>query len=123
MLWIDTPVKCVSSFDSVFVVPKDAKRRDSRPVLGRYSMPAVAIEPQALRDAQGSCRDAYLLLRIVVGLVFLFIEAAALAMEIGGGVLISVDYQGLSRLYRWPPSPCKPASLIASQIEKTRPTG
>src|SRR6267142_3497313 len=80
MLCIDTPVNVVSSFDSVFVA-KDGKVEKSRPVLAVFNARPLRLSRRIFATL-GELRDSYLLLLIVVGVVFLFIEAAALATGI-----------------------------------------
>src|ERR1700675_1316143 len=80
MFWIDTPVNVVSSFDSVFV-SKDGKVEKSRPVLAVFNARPLRLSRRIFATL-GELRDSYLLLLIVVGVVFLIIEAAALATGI-----------------------------------------
>src|SRR5260370_19295838 len=81
MFWIDAPVNVVSSFDSVFV-GKDGRVELVRPVLA-----VVNARPSRLNGriftTLGELRDSYVLLLILVGVVFLLIEVAALVNGIG----------------------------------------
>jgi len=95
MLWIDTPVNVVSSFDSVFVA-KDGKVEKSRPVLAVFNARPLRLSRRIFATL-GELRDSYLLLLIVVGVVFLFIEAAALATGI---VLTRRITRAVADLYR-----------------------
>src|SRR6266481_1574259 len=95
MLWIDTPVNVVSSFDSVFVA-KDGKVERSRPVLAVFNARPLRLSRRIFATL-GELRDSYLLLLIVVGVVFLFIEAAALATGI---VLTRRITRAVADLYR-----------------------
>src|SRR5882762_7089148 len=95
MFWIDTPVNVVSSFDSVFVA-KDGKVEKSRPVLAVFNARPLRLSRRIFATL-GELRDSYLLLLIVVGVVFLFIEAAALATGI---VLTRRITRAVADLYR-----------------------
>src|SRR6202521_665595 len=95
MFWIDTPVNVVSSFDSVFVA-KDGKVQKSRPVLAVFNARPLRLSRRIFATL-GELRDSYLLLLIVVGVVFLFIEAAALATGI---VLTRRITRAVADLYR-----------------------
>src|SRR5258708_15045109 len=95
MFWIDIPVNVVSSFDSVFVA-KDGKVEKSRPVLAVFNARPLRLSRRIFATL-GELRDSYLLLLIVVGVVFLFIEAAALATGI---VLTPRITRAVADLYR-----------------------
>ena len=95
MFWIDTPVNVVSSFDSVFVA-KDGRVEKSRPVLAVFNARPLRLSRRIFATL-GELRDSYLLLLIVVGVVFLFIEAAALATGI---VLTRRITRAVADLYR-----------------------
>ena len=95
MFWIDIPVNVVSSFDSVFVA-KDGKVEKSRPVLAVFNARPMRLSRRIFATL-GELRDSYLLLLIVVGVVFLFIEAAALATGI---VLTRRITRAVADLYR-----------------------
>src|ERR1700694_516622 len=95
MFWIDIPVNVVSSFDSVFVA-KDGKVEKSRPVLAVFNARPLRLSRRIFATL-GELRDSYLLLLIVVGVVFLIIEAAALATGI---VLTRRITRAVADLYR-----------------------
>jgi sigma-B regulation protein RsbU (phosphoserine phosphatase) len=95
MFWIDTPVNVVSSFDSVYVA-KDGKVDLSRPVLAVFNARPLRLSRRIFATL-GELRDSYLLLLIVVGVVFLLIEAAALATGI---VLTRRITRAVADLYR-----------------------
>jgi len=95
MFWIDTPVNVVSSFDSVYVA-KDGKGEKSRPVLAVFNARPLRLSRRIFATL-GELRDSYLLLLIVVGVLFLFIEAAALATGI---VLTRRITRAVADLYR-----------------------
>jgi sigma-B regulation protein RsbU (phosphoserine phosphatase) len=95
MFWIDTPVNVVSSFDSVFVA-KDGKVEKSRPVLAVFNARPLRLSRRIFATL-GELRESYLLLLIVVGVVFLIIEAAALATGI---VLTRRITRAVADLYR-----------------------
>ena len=95
MFWIDTPVNVVSSLDSVFVA-KDGRVEVSRPVLAVFNARPLRLSRRIFATL-GELRDSYLLLLIVVGVVFLLIEAAALATGI---VLTRRITRAVADLYR-----------------------
>jgi sigma-B regulation protein RsbU (phosphoserine phosphatase) len=95
MFWIDTPVNVVSSFDSVFV-EKDGKVEMSRPVLAVFNARPLRLSRRIFATL-GELRESYLLLLIVVGVVFLLIETAALATGI---VLTRRITRAVADLYR-----------------------
>jgi sigma-B regulation protein RsbU (phosphoserine phosphatase) len=80
MFWIDTPVNVVSSFDSTYVA-KDGKVETSRPLLAVFNARPLRLS-RRIFTTLGELRDSYLLLLIVVGIIFLLIEAAALVTGI-----------------------------------------
>jgi len=95
MFWIDTPVNVVSSFDAVFVA-RDGKVEMSRPVLAVFNARPLQLSRRIFATL-GELRGSYLLLLIVVGVVFLLIEAAALATGI---VLTRRITRAVADLYR-----------------------
>jgi phosphoserine phosphatase RsbU/P len=95
MFWIDTPVNVVSSFDSVYVA-KDGKVELSRPVLAVFNARPLRLSHRIFATL-GELRESYLLLLIVVGVVFLLIETAALATGI---VLTRRITRAVADLYR-----------------------
>jgi sigma-B regulation protein RsbU (phosphoserine phosphatase) len=95
MFWIDTPVNVVSSFDSVYVA-KDGKVEMSRPVLAVFNARPLRLSRRIFATL-GELRESYLLLLIVVGVVFLLIETAALATGI---VLTRRITRAVADLYR-----------------------
>jgi phosphoserine phosphatase RsbU/P len=95
MFWIDTPVNVVSSFDSTYVA-KDGKVETSRPVLAVFNARPLRLSRRIFATL-GELRDSYLLLLIVVGMVFLIIEVAAL---ITGIVLTRRITGAVADLYR-----------------------
>jgi sigma-B regulation protein RsbU (phosphoserine phosphatase) len=80
MFWIDTPVNVVSSFDSTYVA-KDGKVETTWPVLAVFNARPLRLSRRIFATL-GELRDSYLLLLIVVGVVFLIIEVAALVTGI-----------------------------------------
>jgi sigma-B regulation protein RsbU (phosphoserine phosphatase) len=95
LFWIDTPVNVVSSFDSVYVA-KDGKVDMSRPVLAVFNARPLRLSRRIFATL-GELRESYLLLLIVVGVVFLLIETAALATGI---VLTRRITRAVADLYR-----------------------
>ncbi len=80
MFWLDSPVDVVSSLDSVFVA-KDGSVEPHRPVLAVFNARPSRLNARIFTTL-GELRDSYLLLLILVGIVFLLIEAAALVTGI-----------------------------------------
>src|ERR1700687_3695006 len=95
MFWIDPPVRVVSSLDSVFV-GRDGKVELHRPVLAVFNARPSRLNARIFTSL-GELRDSYLLLLILVGIVFLLIEAAALA---NGIVLTRRITKAVADLYR-----------------------
>ncbi len=95
LFWIDTPVNVVSSFDSVYVA-KDGQVDMSRPVLAVFNARPLRLSRRIFATL-GELRESYLLLLIVVGVVFLLIETAALATGI---VLTRRITRAVADLYR-----------------------
>ncbi len=75
MFWIDPPVSIVSSLDSVFTA-RDGRMELHRPVLAVFNARPSRLTLRIFTSL-GELRDSYLLLLILVGIVFLFIEVAA----------------------------------------------
>src|SRR6266851_973616 len=75
MFWIDPPVSIVSSLDSVFTA-RDGRTELHRPVLAVFNARPSRLTLRIFTSL-GELRDSYLLLLILVGIVFLFIEVAA----------------------------------------------
>ena len=95
IFWIDTPVNVVSRLDSVFVA-RDGRVDLSRPVLAVFNARPSRLNGRIFTSL-GELRDSYLLLFILVGIVFLLIEAAAL---ITGIVLTRRITRAVADLYR-----------------------
>jgi sigma-B regulation protein RsbU (phosphoserine phosphatase) len=95
MFWIDTPVNVVSSFDCVYV-GKDGLAELSRPVLAVFNARPSHLNGRIFTTL-GELRDFYLRLLILVGIVFLLIEAAAL---VTGIVLTRRITRAVADLYR-----------------------
>jgi sigma-B regulation protein RsbU (phosphoserine phosphatase) len=95
MFWIDTPVNVVSRLDSVYLAP-DGRVDLSRPVLAVFNARPSRLNGRIFTSL-GELRDSYLLLFILVGIVFLLIEAAALAIGI---VLTRRITKAVADLYR-----------------------
>jgi sigma-B regulation protein RsbU (phosphoserine phosphatase) len=93
--WIDTPVNVVSRLDSVYVAP-DGRVDLSRPVLAVFNARPSRLNGRIFTSL-GELRNSYLLLFILVGVVFLLIEAAALAT---GVVLTRRITRAVADLYR-----------------------
>jgi phosphoserine phosphatase RsbU/P len=95
MFWFDTPVNVVSSFDSTYVA-KDGKVETSRPALAVFNARPLRLSKRIFATL-GELRDSYLLLLIVVGVIFLIIEVAAL---VTGIVLTRRITSAVADLYR-----------------------
>jgi phosphoserine phosphatase RsbU/P len=95
MFWFDTPVNVVSSFDSTYVA-KDGRVETSRPVLAVFNARPLRLSRRIFATL-GELRDSYLLLLMVVGVVFLIIEVAAL---VTGIVLTRRITRAVADLYR-----------------------
>jgi phosphoserine phosphatase RsbU/P len=95
ILWMDTAVNVVSSFDSIYVA-KDGRVETSRPVLAVFNARPLRLS-RRIFTTLGELRDSYLLLLIVVGVVFLIIEVAAL---VTGIVLTRRITRAVADLYR-----------------------
>ena len=95
LLFIDIPVNVVSRLDSVFVA-KEGKVELQRPVLAVFNARPSRLNARIFTSL-GELRDSYLLLFILVGVVFLLIEAAAL---VTGIVLTRRITRAVADLYR-----------------------
>jgi sigma-B regulation protein RsbU (phosphoserine phosphatase) len=95
MFWIDPPVNVVSSLDSVFV-GRDGNVELRRPVLAVFNARPSRLNARIFTSL-GELRDSYLFFLILVGIVFLLIEAAALAIGI---VLTRRITKAVADLYR-----------------------
>jgi phosphoserine phosphatase RsbU/P len=80
MLWIDMPVDVVSRLDSVYV-GRDGTVEPVRPVFAASSARPTRLNARIFTSL-GELRDSYLLFFILIGIVFVLIEAAALATGI-----------------------------------------
>jgi phosphoserine phosphatase RsbU/P len=78
--WMDTPVNVVSRLDSTFV-GRDGKVESLRPVLAVFNARPSRLNARIFTSL-GELRGSYLILFVLVGIVFLLIEAAALATGI-----------------------------------------
>ncbi len=74
--WIDPTVSVVSRLNSVYVAPDGGVERN-RPVLAVFNARPSRLNTRIFNSV-GELRDSYLLLLIIVGVVFLLIELAAL---------------------------------------------
>jgi sigma-B regulation protein RsbU (phosphoserine phosphatase) len=80
MLWIDMPVDVVSRLDSVYV-GRDGTVEPVRPVFAASSARPSRLNARIFTSL-GELRDSYLLFFILIGIVFVLVEAAALATGI-----------------------------------------
>jgi len=78
--WIDTPVNIVSRLDAVYV-GRDGRIEQQRPVLAVFNARPSRLNARIFTSL-GELRDSYFILFILVGMVFLLIEIAALATGI-----------------------------------------
>ena len=74
--WIDPAVSVVSRLDSVYVAPDGSVERN-RPVLAVFNARPSRLNARIFNSV-GELRGSYLLLLVMVGVVFLLIELAAL---------------------------------------------
>jgi phosphoserine phosphatase RsbU/P len=93
LLWIDTPVNVVSSLNSVYV-GKEGK--EERPVLAVFNARPLRLTGRIFTSL-GELRDYYLLYLILVGIIFLLIEATAF---VTGFVLTRRITRAVADLYR-----------------------
>src|SRR5258708_37956252 len=94
MFWKDHPVSSVASVDSVFA-GRDGKVELHRPVLAVFNARPSRLTLRIF-TSWGELRDSYLLLLILVGIVFLFIEVAAF---VTGVVLTRLITRAVADLY------------------------
>lgn len=80
LFWFDTAVEVVSRLDSVYV-GRDGHSEAQRPVLAVFNARPSHLNARIFTSL-GELRDTYLLLFVVLGIVFLLIEAAALVTGI-----------------------------------------
>lgn len=95
LLFIDIPVNVVSRLDSVYVA-KEGKLEPLRPVLAVFNARPSRLNARIFTSL-GELRGSYFLLFILVGVVFLLIEAAAL---VTGIVLTRRITRAVADLYR-----------------------
>src|SRR6266849_5604404 len=95
MFWIDTPVNGVSRLDSAYVA-RDGKVELLRPVLAVFNARPSHLNGRIFTSL-GELRGSYLIYFILVGIVFLLIEAAAFAT---GFVLTRRITRAVTDLYR-----------------------
>jgi len=95
MFWIDSPVDVVSRLDSVYVGP-DGKVEPGRPVFAASNARPSRLNARIFTSL-GELRDSYLIFFILIGIVFLLVEAAAFATGI---VLTRRITRAVADLYR-----------------------
>jgi sigma-B regulation protein RsbU (phosphoserine phosphatase) len=95
MFWLDTPVDVVSSLNCVFV-GKDGKVELLRPVLAVFNARPSRLTGRIFTSL-GELRGYYLLRLILLGIIFLLIEAAAF---VTGFVLTRRITRAVADLYR-----------------------
>jgi sigma-B regulation protein RsbU (phosphoserine phosphatase) len=95
LFWLDKPVDVVSSLNSVYV-GKDGKVELLRPVLAVFNARPSRLTGRIFTSL-GELRESYLLLFILVGIIFLLIEAAAF---VTGFVLTRRITRAVADLYR-----------------------
>jgi phosphoserine phosphatase RsbU/P len=95
MFWFDSPVNVVSRLDSVFVA-KDGTVDLARPLLAVSNARPSRLNARIFTSL-GELRDSYVIFFVLVGIVFLLIEAAALATGI---VLTRRITRAVTDLYR-----------------------
>ncbi len=95
MFWMDTPVNGVSRLDSAYVA-RDGKVELVRPVLAVFNARPSHLNGRIFTSL-GELRGSYLIYFILVGIVFLLIEAAAFAT---GFVLTRRITRAVTDLYR-----------------------
>jgi sigma-B regulation protein RsbU (phosphoserine phosphatase) len=95
MFWIDSPVDVVSRLDSVYV-GADGKVEPGRPVFAASNARPSRLNARIFTSL-GELRDSYLIFFILIGIVFLLIEAAAFATGI---VLTRRITRAVADLYR-----------------------
>jgi sigma-B regulation protein RsbU (phosphoserine phosphatase) len=95
MFWIDSPVDVVSRLDSVYV-GADGKVEPGRPVFAASNARPSRLNARIFTSL-GELRDSYLIFFILIGIVFLLVEAAAFATGI---VLTRRITRAVADLYR-----------------------
>jgi phosphoserine phosphatase RsbU/P len=95
MFWFDSPVNVVSRLDSVFVA-KDGSVDQTRPLLAVSNARPSRLNARIFTSL-GELRGSYIILFILVGIIFLLIEAAAWATGI---VLTRRITRAVAELYR-----------------------
>ena len=95
MLWIDSAVDVVSRLDSVYV-GADGKVEQARPVFAASNARPSRLNGRIFTSL-GELRDSYLIFFILVGIVFVIVEAAAFATGI---VLTRRITRAVADLYR-----------------------
>jgi phosphoserine phosphatase RsbU/P len=95
MFWIDSPVDVVSRLDSVYV-GANGKVEPGRPVFAASNARPSRLNARIFTSL-GELRDSYLIFFILIGIVFLLIEAAAFATGI---VLTRRITRAVADLYR-----------------------
>jgi sigma-B regulation protein RsbU (phosphoserine phosphatase) len=95
MFWIDIPVDVVSRLDSVYV-GRDGRVEPVRPVFAASNARPSRLNARIFTSL-GELRDSYLIFFILVGMVFLLVEAAASAT---GFVLARRITRAVADLYR-----------------------
>lgn len=95
MFWFDSPVSVVSRLDSVFVA-KDGTVDLARPLLAVSNARPSRLSARIFTSL-GELRDTYVIFFILVGFIFLLIEAAAFAT---GFVLTRRITRAIADLYR-----------------------
>ena len=96
MFWFDSPVNVVSRMDSVFVSKEGTVVDLARPLLAVSNARPSRLSARIFTSL-GELRDSYVILFILVGFVFLLIEAAAFAT---GFVLTRRITRAVADLYR-----------------------
>src|SRR5229473_745629 len=95
MFWIDSPVDVVSRLDSVYV-GSDGRVEPVRPVFAASNARPSRLNARIFTSL-GELRDSYLIFFILIGIVFLLVEAAAFATGI---VLTRRITRAVADLYR-----------------------
>jgi len=95
MFWIDSPVDVVSRLDSVYV-GSDGRVEPGRPVFAASNARPSRLNARIFTSL-GELRDSYLIFFILIGIVFLLVEAAAFATGI---VLTRRITRAVADLYR-----------------------
>jgi sigma-B regulation protein RsbU (phosphoserine phosphatase) len=96
MFWFDSPVNVVSRMDSVFVSKEGTVVDLARPLLAVSNARPSRLSARIFTSL-GELRDSYVILFVLVGFIFLLIEAAAFAT---GFVLTRRITRAVADLYR-----------------------